>query len=104
MSSIVIEGYSDDQWSPIVKGIDLHLERGEVLGLIGGVRGWQINSWAGLHGIHKARVPGFRQAPSSSMANAYGPYRKNKLRQTLGHPESLMLPRVRQPHSTRPTG
>jgi peptide/nickel transport system ATP-binding protein len=35
MSGIVIEGHSDDQWFPIVKGIDLHLERGEVLGLIG---------------------------------------------------------------------
>jgi len=30
-----IEGFSDDQWKPIVNGIDLELNRGEVLGLIG---------------------------------------------------------------------
>src|SRR5712692_8616993 len=30
-----IEGQSDDRWSEIVKGIDLTLRRGEVLGLIG---------------------------------------------------------------------
>jgi peptide/nickel transport system ATP-binding protein len=30
-----IEGQSDDVWLPIVKGIDLQLRRGEVLGLIG---------------------------------------------------------------------
>jgi peptide/nickel transport system ATP-binding protein len=30
-----IEGFSDDKWHPITKGIDLDLKRGEVLGLIG---------------------------------------------------------------------
>ncbi len=30
-----IEGKSDDSWNPIVKGVDLTLKRGEVLGLIG---------------------------------------------------------------------
>jgi peptide/nickel transport system ATP-binding protein len=30
-----IEGYSDDKWHPIIKGMDLTLKRGEVLGLIG---------------------------------------------------------------------
>ncbi|MEO6608504.1 MAG: ABC transporter ATP-binding protein [Aestuariivirga sp.] len=30
-----IEGKSDDSWNPIIKGIDLNLKRGEVLGLIG---------------------------------------------------------------------
>jgi peptide/nickel transport system ATP-binding protein len=30
-----IEGYSDDKWHPIIKGLDLDLKRGEVLGLIG---------------------------------------------------------------------
>jgi peptide/nickel transport system ATP-binding protein len=30
-----IEGKSDDSWNPIIKGIDLDLKRGEVLGLIG---------------------------------------------------------------------
>jgi len=35
MRGIKIEGKSDDKWNPIVKGIDLVLKRGEVLGLIG---------------------------------------------------------------------
>jgi len=35
MKDIYIEGYSDEKWFPIVKGIDLELRRGEVLGLIG---------------------------------------------------------------------
>ncbi len=30
-----IEGISDDVWNPIVKGVDLTLRRGEVLGLNG---------------------------------------------------------------------
>ena len=35
MRDIVIDGYSDDKWHPIIKGVDLTLRRGEVLGLIG---------------------------------------------------------------------
>ena len=35
MSQIYIEGMSDEVWSPIIKGVDLTLARGEVLGLIG---------------------------------------------------------------------
>jgi len=30
-----IEGYSDETWLPIIKGVDLTLHRGEVMGLIG---------------------------------------------------------------------
>jgi peptide/nickel transport system ATP-binding protein len=32
---LVIEGRSDEEWLPIINGIDLDLEKGEVLGLIG---------------------------------------------------------------------
>jgi len=35
MRKIVIQGFSDERWVPIVNGIDLTLNRGEVLGLIG---------------------------------------------------------------------
>ncbi len=35
MRDIKIEGYSDDRWHKIIKGIDLTLRRGEVIGLIG---------------------------------------------------------------------
>ncbi|MFT6640872.1 MAG: peptide/nickel transport system ATP-binding protein [Flavobacteriaceae bacterium] len=35
MRNIHIEGFSDEQWHPIIKGVDLTLRRGEVLGLIG---------------------------------------------------------------------
>ena len=35
IKGLKIEGQSDDVWLPIVKGIDLTLKRGEVLGLIG---------------------------------------------------------------------
>ncbi|MBW2677546.1 MAG: ABC transporter ATP-binding protein [Deltaproteobacteria bacterium] len=35
MRKIFIEGMSDETWNPIIKGIDLTLERGEILGLIG---------------------------------------------------------------------
>jgi ABC-type glutathione transport system ATPase component/ABC-type dipeptide/oligopeptide/nickel transport system permease subunit len=35
ISDLSIEGYSDDRWHPILRGISLTLNRGEVLGLIG---------------------------------------------------------------------
>ncbi len=35
MRDIRIEGFSDDVWHPIIKGADLKLHRGEVMGLIG---------------------------------------------------------------------
>ena len=35
MRDIRIDGYSDEQWHKIIKGVDLTLRRGEVLGLIG---------------------------------------------------------------------
>ena len=35
MKNICIEGFADERWHPIIKGVDLQLNRGEVLGLIG---------------------------------------------------------------------
>ncbi|MCA0433746.1 MAG: ABC transporter ATP-binding protein [Proteobacteria bacterium] len=35
IKGLKIEGFSDDKWHPIIKGLDLTLKRGEVVGLIG---------------------------------------------------------------------
>ena len=35
MKNVAIEGWSDRKWNPIIKGVDLTLKRGEILGLIG---------------------------------------------------------------------
>ena len=35
MKDIYIQGYSDEKWHDIILGVDLSLNRGEVLGLIG---------------------------------------------------------------------
>jgi peptide/nickel transport system ATP-binding protein len=35
VKNLQIEGFSEDRWHPIVKGVDFDLRRGEVLGLIG---------------------------------------------------------------------
>ena len=35
IKNLKIEGFSDERWHKIIKGIDLELKRGEVLGLIG---------------------------------------------------------------------
>jgi peptide/nickel transport system ATP-binding protein len=35
VKGLKIEGFADEKWNPIIKGVDLQLRRGEVLGLIG---------------------------------------------------------------------
>ncbi len=35
MTKLTVEGFQQDRWTTITDGIDLHLDRGEVLGLIG---------------------------------------------------------------------
>ena len=35
IKALKIEGFSDERWHKIIKGVDLELKRGEVLGLIG---------------------------------------------------------------------
>ena len=35
MEDIYIDGFSDERWHKIIKGINLTLNRGEILGLIG---------------------------------------------------------------------
>ena len=35
VEGLKVEGYADERWNPIIKGVDLTLRRGEVLGIIG---------------------------------------------------------------------
>ncbi|MER9959158.1 ABC transporter ATP-binding protein [Mesorhizobium australicum] len=35
IDDLFVDGYQDEQWRQVVRGVSLHLERGEVLGLIG---------------------------------------------------------------------
>ena len=35
MENLVVEGFQEDKWGEIVHRIDVHIDRGEVLGLIG---------------------------------------------------------------------
>jgi len=35
MRNIHIEGFSDERWHPIIKGVDLELKRGQIMGVIG---------------------------------------------------------------------
>ena len=52
IQDLKIEGLSEDKWKPIVKGIDLTLAKGEVLGLIGESGAGKSTIGLGAMGFH----------------------------------------------------
>ena len=56
-----IEGYSDETWVPIIKGVDLTLHRGEVLGLIGESGAGKSTIGARRHGLCPRRHADLRR-------------------------------------------
>ena len=64
MHDIVIDGYSDDRWHEIVKGVDIVLKRGEIMGVIG--ESGAGKSTLGLAAMGFAR-PGCRLTSGSIM-------------------------------------
>ena len=52
MTNLKIEGFSDEQWVPIVKGVDVTLKKGEVLGFDRGVRRGKIDHRSGFHELY----------------------------------------------------
>ena len=57
MKNIHIDGFSDERWHKILKGVDLTLHRGEILGLIG-------ESGAGKSTMGKAATVSYTHLPS----------------------------------------
>jgi peptide/nickel transport system ATP-binding protein len=64
ITNLQIEGYSGDEWHQIVKGVNLTLNRGEVLGLIG--ESGAGKSTIGIAAMGYAK-PGCRIKPASSI-------------------------------------
>ena len=80
MRGLRIEGQADDEWHEIVKGIDVTLKRGEVLGLR--ERGYLLavstvhphKNWERLLGAYKLlREEGTERAGSSLLDKVYDP-------------------------------
>ena len=63
-----VEGQSDDRWHEIVKGIDLTLRRGEVLGLIGESGAGKSTIGLAAMGYRAARLPHLRRHRACSTA------------------------------------
>jgi ABC-type glutathione transport system ATPase component len=93
-----IEGQSDEKWTEIVKGVDLTLRRGEVLGLIG--ESGAGKSTIGLAAMAYAR-PGCRIS-AGLRANASNCRVSQPKNAASGAPRSPMSPSRRRPRSILP--
>ena len=98
-----VEGQTDDVWQEIVKGIDLTLRRGEVLGLIG--ESGAGKSTIGLAAMGYAR-PGCRITAGSIVFDGVDLAKLSEAAEAraTGASASPMSPNRRPPPSTRPTG
>jgi peptide/nickel transport system ATP-binding protein len=61
IKNLKIEGFSDEKWHPIVKGVDLTLRRGQIMGLIGESGAGKVHTWPCRNGIYPTRVSDHRR-------------------------------------------
>ena len=81
MKKIEIEGYSseEEQWLPIIKGLDLTLDRGEVVGLIGHRRERVVSQQILVQQGHRSILCSDRQAVIYNYARTFFVRRRSLL-------------------------
>jgi peptide/nickel transport system ATP-binding protein len=102
MRDIRIDGFSDESWHDIIKGVDLTLSRGEVMGLIG-------ESGAGKSTLGKAAMgytqPGCRLTGGSILFDGIDLVKASDTeKRSSGAPASPMWRNRQRPPSIPPTG
>ena len=82
MKNVHIEGFADERWHPIIKGVDLQLHRGEVLGLIG-------ESGAGKTETTKKCLSYFAEAAGSAKRTSEKILSSNPVLEAFGNAKTL---------------